>query len=243
MKKYIVFIFSITLLSCSTKLTPNDEVIGASQNNRVSIDSLYCPINHTQLSIYNVSSNLWNQGNKIDEQLFYKLFQEIATERTWGENNQIIPALKHTNEYLLTKHNIDDKYDFVTLLKKDKKRKVMYWLSYHSKDSILKMGDETIKFGKGKLTNHGILSEKYKNDTISFKCFTKLVESNRVIKTSITYNVHNNSIDSTISFQELTLHPFHDGFKALEVGRKQFLNGKLIDNLWDHEVEWIKNLK
>lgn len=247
MKKQLLLIAVFLLLNCSSDNKSADlkETKASKEikpvNLRISFDSLDCPINFEDIDIFSVSK-LNNKKSKVDKLLFYKLFQYEATERKTYEGSHLIPATKHTKEYLLTKHKIDDNYDFITLLKETNEGNKIYWFSYFSIDTIIPY-IEPISFEKGTLTNWGILSEEYENDTINFRSYTDFFEKNKVIVTEITTDKRKNVVDSVISFLELAMHPFNDGFKALWVGEKCYLNGKLKYIEIDDEVEWIRDIK
>lgn len=248
MKIQLLFIVAFFLLNCSSgnKSADLKETKALKEikpeDLRISFDSLDCPINFEDVKIFSVSE-LNNKKSKVDEFLFYKLFQDVATDRIApGGSNQIIPAIKHTNEYLLTKHNIDEEYDIITLFKETNYGNIIYWLSYFSRDTIFLEFDKQYKYEKGTLTNWGMLSREYENDTIIYTSYTKFVKSNKVIETRITKDKRKDLVDSIISFQELSVFLYNDGFKAFVVREKHYQNGKLISE-YDDGYEWARDIK
>lgn len=249
--KYNLKIFiSFTILSLIIALTFNlvksNNVILSQENKiddeyfyslRINYEDLFCPLDINEVKVFDVAK-INNKESEVDEALFYKLFQYTATERVYSHINLTIPPIKHTKEFLLTKHNIESEWDFITLLKETDDGNIIYWLSYHSKDTILEGFIDSISFAKGQITNHGILSEKYENDSIKYQSFSTFYGKNRFIVTEVKFNKIKNIKDSTRSLLELEVQPFHDGFKAFEAGQMRFQNDKLIETWQEEGYDW-----
>lgn len=212
--------------------------------NETSIDFelLKVPYDFKSVNVFQVSS-FKNLTNALSEKQYIDLFQELAQDRLAGDGEHVIPGKPHTTEYLLTKHRISDQYDFITVLKESEDARRINWLSYHSKDSVFELYGDTIKFFKGSLTNHGILSEEYENDSITYRSYSTFKEQDKIIKTTVIRNNNDLKLDSSITYIELLLHPFNDGFMGRAVGEQHYENGVLLDEIWESDIEWTNHKK
>lgn len=229
MNNTIKLIFCFVTVSCASRQNSN--------RLNLTIESLKTPYKFESIEVFRVS-DFDNSTHPMHMNQYKRLFQHLATDRNTNDDKHIIPALIHSKEFLLTKHQIDNQYDFITVMKEYEHGKKIYWLSYHSKDSVFDLYGDSMRFLKGQLTNHGTLSDEFENDSIKHRTYSRFIEKDKIIKTSITHYYKNSKTDSSITYMELLLHPFNDGFTGKGVGEQHYRNGILIHEMWDSEAEW-----
>jgi hypothetical protein len=231
MNRKISFILCFVVVTCASR---QDTI-----RQNLSFESLEVPYNFESVKIFQVS-DFDSLTNPINKDQYIELFQDLATDRTTGDGEHTIPALIHSKEFLLTKHQIDKRYDFLTVLKEYENGKKIFWLSYHAKDSVFSLYGDSLRFTKGELTNQGILSKDFKNDSIHFRSYSTFLEQDKIKTTTIIHYNKESKIDSTINYIELLLHPYNDGFMGKAVGDQHYQNGILIYEIWEDDAEWTK---
>lgn len=212
-------------------------------NNLLDINKLNEYIMYDTLEIYRVSKMIKRDKIIRDSLLFNNIFQGEAKDRYINPmpDVQIFrKGIKMSNDFILTHHKVDNHYDLLTVLKEDSNRKSIYWLSYILDDTYEIVGNDTIFLQKGDMTNFGILAEKHTSDSTIYEVYSSFLDVDKIKQTTIKKDLITHKTDSIIDYVQLAVYPFNDGVKGIQLGTFHFVNGKLVEEMWDDEVEWIK---
>jgi hypothetical protein len=212
-------------------------------NNLLDINKLNEYIMYDTLEVYRVSKMIKRDKIIQDSLLFNNIFQGEAKDSYINPmpDVQIFrKGIKMSNDFILTHHKVNNDYDLLTVLKEDSNRKSIYWLSYILDDNYEIVGNDTIFLQKGDMTNFGILAEKHTSDSTIYEVYSSFLDVDKIKQTTIKKDLITHKTDSIIDYVQLAVYPFNDGIKGIQFGTIHFVNGKLVEEIWDDEVEWIK---